>query len=47
MRWVRLRLTNVGLPVAQRISRMTIGQIVHDVLVVPETKVLAELLGRV
>ena len=24
MRWVRLRLTNVGLPVAQRISRMTI-----------------------
>src|SRR5258708_19025536 len=46
MRWVRLRLTNVGLPVAQRISRMTIGQIVHDVLVVPETKVLAELLAE-
>src|SRR6266436_3480467 len=42
----RLRLTNVGLPVAQRISRMTIGQIVHDVLVVPETKVLAELLAE-
>src|ERR1700680_1245066 len=46
MRWVRLRLTNVGLPVAQRIARMTIGQIVHDVLVVPETKVLAELLAE-
>ena len=46
MRWVRLRLTNVGLPVAQRISRMTIGQIVHDVLVVPETKVIAELLAE-
>jgi CBS domain containing-hemolysin-like protein len=46
MRWVRLRLTNVGLPVAQRISRMQIGQIMHDVLVVPETKVLAELLAE-
>jgi putative hemolysin len=44
VRWVRLRLTNLGLPLAARIARMTIGQIMHDVLVVPETKVLAELL---
>lgn len=44
VRWVRLRLTNLGQPLAARIARMTIGQIMHDVLVVPETKVLAELL---
>jgi CBS domain containing-hemolysin-like protein len=29
-----------------RITRMQIGQIMHDVLVVPETKVLAELLAE-
>ena len=44
VRWVRLRLINPGQPVATRIARTVIGQIMHDVLVVPETKVLAELL---
>ncbi len=45
VRWVRLRLASLGQPAAARISRMTIGQIMHDVLVVPETKLLAELLA--
>src|SRR5579872_416776 len=44
MRWMRLRLSNLGQPLATRIARMSIGQIMHDVLVVPETKVLSELL---
>jgi putative hemolysin len=45
MRWVRLRLTgNSPQSVAGRISNMKISQIMHDVLVVPETKVLIELL---
>jgi CBS domain containing-hemolysin-like protein len=46
MRWMRLRLSNLGQSVATRINRMQIGQIMHDVLVVPETKVLAELLAE-
>ena len=46
MRWMRLRLSNLGQSTATRISRMQIGQIMHDVLVVPETKVLAELLAE-
>jgi len=46
MRWMRLRLSNLGQSSAIRISRMEIGQIMHDVLVVPETKVLAELLSE-
>jgi CBS domain containing-hemolysin-like protein len=46
VRWVRLRLVNLGQPVAARIARTQIGQIMHDVLVVPETKVLAELLDE-
>jgi magnesium and cobalt exporter, CNNM family len=46
MRWMRLRLSNLGQTTATRISRMQIGQIMHDVLVVPETKVLAELLAE-
>jgi CBS domain containing-hemolysin-like protein len=46
VRWVRFRIVNLGQPVASRIARMTVGQIMHDVLVVPETKVLAELLGE-
>jgi putative hemolysin len=46
MRWMRLRLSNLGQSTAIRISRITIGQIMHDVLVVPETKVLAELLAE-
>src|SRR2546429_7347761 len=41
MRWMRLRLTNLGQPVASRISRMQVSQVMHDVLVVPETKILA------
>src|SRR5229473_5387171 len=46
VRWVRLRLVNLGQPVATRIARTQIGHIMHDVLVVPETKVLAELLAE-
>jgi len=45
MRWTRLRLTaNPVQPIAVRISTMKISQIMRDVLVVPETKVLTELL---
>jgi putative hemolysin len=45
MRWTRLRLTaNLVGPGAARISNMKISQIMRDVLVVPETKVLTELL---
>src|SRR5713226_2934281 len=46
MRYMRLRLSNLGQTTASRITRMQIGQIMHDVLVVPETKVLAELLAE-
>src|ERR1700685_3416987 len=46
VRWVRLRLVNLGQPLASRIASTQIGQIMHDVLVVPETKVLAELLAE-
>jgi putative hemolysin len=41
MRWARLRLTQ---SIAARTSATRVGQIMHDVLVVPETKVLTELL---
>ncbi|MBZ5573860.1 MAG: hemolysin family protein [Acidobacteriia bacterium] len=45
MRWVRMRLTaDPSQPIAARISSMRISQIMRDVLVVPETKVLTELL---
>lgn len=45
MRWTRLRLTaNPLQPIATRIAAMKISQIMRDVLVVPETKVLVELL---
>src|SRR5581483_3934471 len=45
MRWTRLRLSaNPIQPGAGRISSMRISQIMRDVLVVPETKVLTELL---
>jgi putative hemolysin len=45
MRWTRLRLTaNPVQPIAARVSTMKISQIMHDVLVVPETKVLTEML---
>jgi putative hemolysin len=47
MRWTRLRLGMTAVPpAAQRISQMKIGQIMHDVLVVPETKSLLDLLGE-
>jgi len=45
MRWSRLRLTaNPAQPISTRISNMKVSQIMRDVLVVPETKVLTELL---
>jgi putative hemolysin len=45
MRWMRLRLA-VGMsqPTAARIANMQVGQIMRNVLVVPETKVLTDLL---
>jgi len=47
MRWTRLRLSLITAPsAALRVSRVPIGQIMHDVLVVPETKPLLELLGE-
>jgi putative hemolysin len=46
VRWVRLRLANLGQPLASRIARTPISQIMHDVLVVPETKPLSELLAE-
>jgi magnesium and cobalt exporter, CNNM family len=45
MRWTRLRLSaNPIQPIATRIAGMKISQIMRDVLVVPETKALTELL---
>ena len=45
MRWTRLRLTPIlAQPISARISNMKVSQIMRDVLVVPETKVLTELL---
>lgn len=45
MRWARLRLAGSSfLPSPARISNMKISQIMRDVLVVPETKALTELL---
>ena len=45
MRWTRLRLSSSPLqPNATRIANMKISQIMRDVLVVPETKVLLDLL---
>src|SRR3982075_2409673 len=46
MRWMRLRLFSASPSAAQRISQMKIGQVLHDVLVVPETKTLLDLLGE-
>jgi CBS domain containing-hemolysin-like protein len=47
MRWTRLRLSLGGAPTAAaRIATTKISQIMHDVLVVPETKPLLELLGE-
>jgi putative hemolysin len=45
MRWTRLRLTvNPVQAIASRIAGMQISRIMRDVLVVPETKVLTEML---
>lgn len=45
MRWARLRLSSRAFPViGSRIHDMKVSQIMHDALVVPETKLLAELL---
>ncbi len=45
MRWTRLRLSASPMqPIASRIANMKISQIMRDVLVVPETKPVAELL---
>src|SRR5215472_7581679 len=45
MRWLRLRLTARPLQAASsRVSEMKISQIMHDALLIPETKPLAELL---
>jgi magnesium and cobalt exporter, CNNM family len=45
MRWTRLRLqSNPVQPIAGRVAVMKISQIMRDVLVVPETKVLMDLL---
>jgi putative hemolysin len=53
MRWTRLRIGLIVAPApsaapaaALRVSQMKIGQIMHDVLVVPETKSLLDLLGE-
>lgn len=47
MRWARLRLNvNPGQPVDARVSAMKVNQIMHDVLVVPETKILTEMLDE-
>jgi putative hemolysin len=48
MRWTRLRLRfgQIAPPSAERIAKMKISQIMHDVLVVPETKTLLDLLGE-
>ncbi len=47
MRWTRLRLGLIAAPpAAMRIAQMKIGQVMHDVLVVPETKSLLDLLGE-
>jgi magnesium and cobalt exporter, CNNM family len=47
MRWTRQRLgSSAAPPSAQRISQMKISQVMHDVLVVPETKSLLELLSE-
>ena len=44
MRWAGLRLATRAIPMPSRIADMKISQIMHDAMVVPETKPLAELL---
>jgi putative hemolysin len=45
MRWMRLRLAvGVSQPSGNRIAKMQVGQIIRNVLVVPETKILTDML---
>jgi putative hemolysin len=44
MRWIRLRLASNLVQPGARVSQTRVSQIMRDVLVVPETKVLTELL---
>jgi CBS domain containing-hemolysin-like protein len=45
MRWMRLRLAaTTAQSISRRVATMKISQIMHDVMVVPETKILMELL---
>lgn len=44
MRWAGLRLAARDIPLPSRISEMKISQVMHDAMVVPETKPLSELL---
>lgn len=45
MRWMRLRMAvGVSQPSGNRIAKMQVGQIMRNVLVVPETKVLTDML---
>jgi putative hemolysin len=45
MRWMRLRVTaSPSQPVSGRVGSMKISQVMRDVMVVPETKILTELL---
>jgi len=47
MRWMRLRLTlTANHPISERISHMEINRLMRNVLVVPETKVLTDLLAE-
>jgi len=47
MRWMRLRITlNANQSVSERIAKMRISRIMRNVLVVPETKVLTDLLSE-
>jgi CBS domain containing-hemolysin-like protein len=44
MRWAGLRLTSRPVTLPSRISEMKVTQVMHDAMVVPETKPLSELL---
>jgi putative hemolysin len=46
MRWAGLRLAARAIPIPSRIADMKISQIMHDAMVVPETKALSELLDE-
>jgi CBS domain containing-hemolysin-like protein len=46
MRWAGLRLSRALLQIPARVSEMKISQVMHDAMVVPETKALSELLDE-